>query len=455
VKRFAVAAVVLLLLAVAAGGVWYWRASREHATVRGSPTVEFTPTQEPATQKRPAKVVANTPWPMYGYSPARTRVASQFDVRPPFRPVWSRRLWAIVEFPPVVAYNAVYVTQARGWVFKFQAETGRALWRKHFHRCSAASPAAGHQVLFVALMQRYPCNRYPRTQSGEVVAVRVRGGKILWRFKNVGVVESSPLLVKKTLYFGSWDHKLYALAVGGKRPVVKWTFTADNELNSSPAYAAGKIFVGSDSGSIYAIDAKTGKLVWHATSFSHFPRGREYFYATPAVAYGRVFAPNTDGWVYAYGAATGRLLWARHVGTYAYTAPAVWNKRVYVGTYDGYALALDAATGDVRWRYAAPAALHGAPSIVDGLVYFATCERCGQNGSRSAKAGPRETFALDARTGRLVWHIPDGQYSPVVADAGHVFVVGRGRIYAFEPRHAKHHAKTRAKKKTKARATAR
>ena len=446
-KRVAIAALVLVLVAVAVGAVWFYRASRPPKEIRGSSTQEFTPKQEPAVVKRSAKVVANTPWPLYGLDPSRTRVASQFPVRPPFRPLWSRRLWAIVEFPPVVAYDAVYVTQARGWVFKFQDETGRQLWRKHFHRCSAASPAVGHQTLYVALMQPYPCNRYPRTQSGEVDAIHVRGGRILWRFKKVGAVESSPLLVKQTLYFGSWDHKLYALAVGGKRPIVKWTFTADDELDSAPAYAAGKIFIGSNAGSMYAINAKTGHLAWHARSFSHFPHGREYFYATPAVAYGRVYAPNTDGWVYAYGAATGRLLWARHVGTYVYTAPAVWDKRVYVGTYDGYAVALDAATGDVKWRYSAPAALHGAPSIVDGLVYFATCERCGQNGSRSAKAGPRRTFALDARTGRLVWSIPDGQYSPVVADKDRLYVIGRGRIYAFAPRHARHHVKAKKAKR--------
>ncbi len=433
-RRVAVAVIGLLLLAAAAGGIAFWLASRPPADIRGSSTVEFVTTQEPALSKRPEKVVANTPWPLYGYDLARTHVAPQFDLRPPYRVLWSRRLWNIVEFPPVVAYDAVYVTQARGWLFKVQAETGKKLWRKHFLRCSAASPAAGHRVLYVVLMQAYPCNRYPRSQRGLVVALRVRGGKQLWRFRKVGAVESSPLLVRKTLYFGSWDHKLYALAVGGRRPVLKWTFTGDDELNSSPAYAGGKVFIASNGGSVYAVDARTGRLRWHATSFSHFPRGREYFYATPAVAYGRVYAPNTDGTVYAYGAGSGRLLWAKHVGSYVYTAPAVWRRRVYVGTYDGYVVALDAATGDVVWRHSAPAAVHGAPSIVDGVVYFSTCERCGQNGSRSAKAGPRTTFGLDARTGRLLWRFPDGQYSPLVADAKRIYVVGKTRLYAFAPR---------------------
>jgi outer membrane protein assembly factor BamB len=194
------------------------------------------------------------------------------------------------------------------------------------------------------------------------------------------------------------------------------------------------IFIASDGGTLYAVDARTGRLRWKATSFSHFPRGREYFYATPTVAYGRVYIGNTDGTVYAYGASSGRLLWARHVGTYVYTAAAVWRKRVYVGTYDGKAIALDAATGDVLWSYDAPASIHGAPTVLDGLVYFSTCANCGHAGSRYAKSGPRTTFALDARTGKLVWTFPDGQYSPIVADRERVYVVGRARIYALVPR---------------------
>ena len=177
-------------------------------------------------------------------------------------------------------------------------------------------------------------------------------------------MESSPVVVGQTLYFGSKDRKVYALRLRGrKRPTTRWTFTADDEIVAAPAYSQGKIFAVTSNGSVYAIDARNGREVWHATSFSRFG-GREYFYATPAVAYGRVYAPNADGTVYAYGAQTGKLLWARQVGTYAYTAPAVWRRTVYVGTWDGYFVALDAVTGDVRWRFDAPSTISGAPTVL-------------------------------------------------------------------------------------------
>ena len=168
--------------------------------------------------------------------------------------------------------------------------------------------------------------------------------------------------------------------------------------------------------------------------FSRFGSGREYFYATPTVAYGRVFAPNTDGTVYAYGAGTGNMLWARHVGTYVYTAAAVWSQKLYVGTYDGKFYALDAATGDTDWVREMPAAVHGAPTVMDGLVYLSTCGFCGHKGVRSAKAGPNGTYALDARTGALVWRFPDGQYSPLVADDRRIYLTGATRVYGLSAR---------------------
>ena len=151
------------------------------------------------------------------------------------------------------------------------------------------------------------------------------------------------------------------------------------------------------------------------------------------MAYGRVFIPNTDGTVYAFGAKTGNLLWAQRAGTYVYTAPAVWEKTVYVGSYDGNVYALDAATGDVRWRFDSPSAVHGAPTVMAGLIYFANCGTCGRNATRYVERGaPRETFALNARTGKLVWTYPDGKWSPIVADEERVYLVGAGSLYALE-----------------------
>lgn len=440
-RRLLIGIVALVVLAGGAAGAWYYHDQTRTREKRGSSTVEFV-TTAPAVKKRSEKLIETVPWPIYGYDAARTHDAIQFKLRPPFHKIWTLRVGNIIEFPPVVGYGLVFVNQFRGRFFVVNAATGKRQWRKHFHNCGAASPAIGKDIVYQAYMQPYPCNRYPRSQKGFIVAIlfrsRKRGvlfhrGKILWRYKT-GAVESSPLLVNGILYFGSWDHHLYALDVRRRsQPRLRWRIDLGAEVNSSPAYVNGTVYVGTDGGSVYALDARTGRVRWKSGAYSKFLHGREYFYATPTLAYGRVYIGNTDGTLYAFGARTGHLLWARHAGSYVYTAAAVWRREVIIGTYDGHLIAYNAATGDELWRHEAPAAIHGAPTVLDGIVYFSTCGTCGSHGSRHAKSGPRGTYAVDARNGRLVWKFSDGQYSPVVADSERIYLVGRTHVYAFVP----------------------
>jgi outer membrane protein assembly factor BamB len=446
----AFACALLAVLGAAAGRELYERIQTRD--LRGSAADEFLPGANPADQRdaRPPRAALKPParvtrhsrpkaakrkpgrldgvewWPTYGYDDARTHVSISYGLRPPFRKAWRFRAAHYLEFPPAVAYGRLYVPNQRGRFFAVNASTGKIIWQKRFRRCIAASPVVKDGVVYQALMHRLPCPKWARSSPGYLVAMDARTGKELWTFR-AGVIESSPVLVGGRLYFGSWDHHLYCVrARDGK---LLWRYRAGAELNSAPAYAGGTIYIGSDAGRLYAIDARTGRRRWNNSGYSS-----QYFYATPTVAYGRVYIGNTDGAVYAFGAGSGRLLWARRVGTYVYTAAAVWKRRVLVGTYDGHVLALDAATGDVRWRVSAPAAVHGAPTVLDGLVYFASCGTCGSHGSRYAKRGPFETFALDARTGRRVWSFPDGRYSPIVADAKRVYLVGSTSVYALVER---------------------
>jgi outer membrane protein assembly factor BamB len=428
-----------VVLAAGVGvGAYAWHQDRPR-DVLGSSTQEFVEQLRPAPPKKkkkkgPNKLLLEESWPTYGFDPQRTHLAdSSWRLRPPFKGLWKRSLGTDIELPPAIAYGTLFVVQQKGRFFALDARSGRVRWAKNFARCAAATPAVDNGIVYGAFMQPFPCGGHPPGAPGFVIAWDAKTGKQLWRF-DAGAVESSPVVVGRTLYFGSKDGRLYALQLRGrKRPRVRWTFTADDEIVAAPVYHGGKVYTATSNGSVYAIDARNGREVWHATSFSRFG-GREYFYATPAVAYGRVFAPNADGTVYAYGASSGRLLWARRVGTYVYTAPAVWRRTVFVGTWDGYFVALDAATGRERWRFDAPATISGAPTVLSGLVYFSTCGRCGIGGSRRVELGPRRTFALNARNGDVVWRFFDGKYSPVVSDGRRIYLAGKHKLYALIPR---------------------
>jgi outer membrane protein assembly factor BamB len=423
--RLGVLFLVLALLAVAGGaglGAWAWHETRPR-DLRGSPTIEFSP------RSRAHRISREEPWPTYGRDPQRTHV-SPFRHRPPFRQVWRVDTRSVVEFPPSVAYGRVYVSSFKGDFYALDAATGRVVWRKRVDHCSPASPMLAHHAVYQSFSVPLPCARHAPGARGLVLAWDADTGRELWRH-DAAAVETSPLVVGKLVYFGSWDGTFYALSA--RTGKVRWTYDASASITSSPAYDSGTVFAGTDDGHVLALDAQTGKLRWNAASFSRFGR-REYFYAAPTIAYGRVYIGNADGTLYAFGAKSGRLLWAQRAGTYIYTAAAVWDEKVYVGTWDGYFSAFDAGTGDLRWRHDATGGISGAPTIMAGLVYYSTFGKFTNSHQRHVKDGPFRTYALNARTGKPVWQFPDGQYSPVVADTERVYLVGSESVYGLVPR---------------------
>jgi outer membrane protein assembly factor BamB len=426
-RRLLLAAAVVVVLVVAGVGVWAYNESQP-VEKRGSSKREFVPTDEPKASPRKRR----SPWPTYGYDRARAHLAP-FEHRPPYRRVWKIDGHDTLEFPPSVGYGRVYLAQQRGLFFALDARTGRVRWRKNTRRCSAASPTIARGVVYMTWMD-HQCspNYHAPDADGFMIAWDAKTGRKKWKYK-AKPLESSPLLVRRTLYVGGWDHKVHAVSARtGRR---RWAFTADDEVNTSAAYWKGTVYIASDGGTLYALNARNGKLRWSAQSNAKFGR-REFFYATPTLAYGRVFIGNSDGTMYVYGAKSGKLLWARPLGTYIYSAAAVWKRKVYVGTYDGYFYALDAATGDVKWKRSAPGAVHGAPTVMDGIVYYSTCSSCGRGTAQRAVKGGRDgTVALNARTGRRLWGFGAGKYaSPVVADRRRVYITGRAHLFALKPK---------------------
>jgi outer membrane protein assembly factor BamB len=426
-RRLLLVGALLLVVALGASAAIYVKEKNEPTSKRGSAKEEFVTTAEPKPEAEPEDPV---PWPTFGFDVARAKV-SPFDHRPPYRERWRIDAHNTLEFPPSVAYGHVYLAQQKGLFFAINAKTGVVRWRKKTRRCSASSPTVRDHVVYQAWMDFVDCPPHRPGATGYMIAWNADTGKRIWRV-NTAPIESSPLLVKNTLYFGGWDNKVYALnAKNGRK---RWTFRADDQMNTSAAYWNNTIYMASYAGSVYAINARTGKMRWKAQSHAGLG-GREFFYASPVVAYGRVYIGNSDGTMYVYGAKTGKLRWARPLGSYVYSGAAVWNRRVYVGTYDGNFFALDAATGDVKWQKSMPSAVHSSPTVMDGLVYVSVCSSCGQAAQRAVKHGPDGTFALDARNGRTVWRNRAGKFAnPVVADADRIYLVGRAHMFALDPR---------------------
>jgi outer membrane protein assembly factor BamB len=406
-RRLALAGLVVLLAACGAAAGYVLVVRHEGRDVRGSSTVEFTP-----TMLAPAAPRARLAWATYGFGPARLRSLAGVGLRPPFRRVWTWHGQALLEFPPAASGGRLFLSTFDGRFYALDARTGRAIWRFDSGRCGWASPAVAGDLVVEAFIGRTCDDAVPGT-DGEVIAFVRTSGRIRWR-RTIGPTESSPLVGNGLVYVGDWSGRVYALSL--RTGATRWSFRAAGKIKGSVALAGGRVYIGDYDGRVYALDARTGRLAWRASGQARLG-GRGSFYSTPAVAYGRVYIGSTDGKVYSFGAESGRLRWSYSTGGYVYASPAVWNRLVLVGSYDGRFYALDAATGARRWSFRANGPISGAATVLDGVVYFSTFAR--------------RTYALDAAAGRLLWTWPDGKYSPVVSDGRRVYLTGYGRLYGL------------------------
>ena len=64
-------------------------------------------------------------------------------------------------------------------------------------------------------------------------------------------VESSPAIAEGVVYFGSFDHSLYAASASTGE--LLWQYATEGPVSSSPMVAGGVVYVGSTDGSLYAI----------------------------------------------------------------------------------------------------------------------------------------------------------------------------------------------------------
>jgi outer membrane protein assembly factor BamB len=202
---------------------------------------------------------------------------------------------------------------------------------------------------------------------------------------------------------------------------LNWSYETGGDVDSSPAVVNGVVYVGSEDGNVYAINAATGAAVWAAP----FPTGGAVF-SSPAVVNGVVYVGSEDGNVYAINAATGAPYWAAPfpTGGPVESAPAVVNGVVYVGSNDGNVYAINAATGAPYWAapFLTDGPVHFAPAVANGVVYI---------GSKD------NVYAINATTGLAQWAQPFSVLDPVgssPAVANGVVYIGTiidGDVYAI------------------------
>jgi outer membrane protein assembly factor BamB len=437
-RRGLVAAAVVLVLAVAAAAFVLLHEPRNVS----HPNLQFTApttTTAPAAPPHKKKAVDNFIWPWYGYDAARSRFfAGPPNLHPPLHVGWKFFDGALLEFPPVIYHDFMYVLDDDCSARKINVHNGHVVWFKKLGTLCAASPAVASQSQNVLMSVLSVQGHSPG--GGRFVALSMKNGKIVWSRPDGAGTETSPIVSNTTVYYGDQAGNLYSRNTANGH--LYWAYHASGAIKGGPALVNGVLYFGDYAGRAYAVRAVNGTQVWAvSTSGAALGFGSGNFYSTPAVAYGRVYMGNTDGRVYSFGARNGALAWATSTGAYVYGSPAVANPSglgptVYIGSYDGHMYAFNAQSGGIRWSHSVGGRISGAATVVGNVVYF-------------SDLGSKTTTGLNAVSGHQVFHFGDGAFNPVIADYHAIYLDGYNTIYQMLP--GRHGAKAHAAAHHKAR----
>ncbi len=242
---------------------------------------------------------------------------------------------ALLEFPATIWGNNLYLMDDGATVKRVNIRTGKQIWKRHMGTCtgcglSASTPSldVAHKMLFVSVLSLKGSTI--GAVGGELGAVSMLTGKILWTFPVPPGTESSPMIVGNSVYFGDQAGIEYSLNIHTGHE--NWHFTTGGAIKGGAVYFGGNLYFGNYAGSFYAVNARSGKQVWSAS-----PGGQ--FYSTPAVAYGRVYVGNNNGAAYSFSTKGGTVAWTRTLGAYVYSGPAVatipgLGPTVFIGSYN-------------------------------------------------------------------------------------------------------------------------
>jgi outer membrane protein assembly factor BamB len=247
----------------------------------------------------------------------------------------------------------------------------------------------GHELSLELKRGEEPPRLKPQPLAGRIA-------QPAWTFKSGSPIWSSPVVADGNVYFGSNDGSVYALNAKSGKAV--WQYKTGGRVMGSPTIEGQYLYALSDDGNLYKLERMTARLVWkfdtHGGTVARDlpgPKSEAYDYQMSAavVAGGTVYVGSADKRLYAVEAETGRERWHFDTQGIVRSTPAVAGGLVFFGSYDHHVYAVDSQTGTLKWKLDTLEPVVSSPLVEGDTLYI---------GSRSS-----DLFALDAATGKVKW----------------------------------------------------
>jgi outer membrane protein assembly factor BamB len=266
------------------------------------------------------------------------------------------------------------------------------------------------------------------------------GPRALWK-KQVGQGLSGPVVAQgRLIVFHRVDNREVVECFDALTGASKWRHTYptsyrddfgfDEGPRAAPVVTDGTVYTFGAEGKLHALELVTGRPLWSVDTMQQFEVSKGFFGAagSPIVEDGRVIANigGRKGGIVAFDAKSGRVLWTATSDAASYSsgiAATILGRRYAIFLTREGLVGLDPANGQVRfqrpWRARQAASVNAATPIVVGESIFI-----------SAEYGPGAgVFSFDGSKLAERW-----QSNDVLSNHYATSVYHQGRLYGFHGR---------------------
>jgi outer membrane protein assembly factor BamB len=219
----------------------------------------------------------------------------------------------------------VYALDAESGLQRWVFETGHRVW---------ATPLIVSDTVYIGSMDRH------------LYALNLSDGQVRWDFHAEGAFAGTPASRGDTLYIGAFDDRLYA--IDAQTGAERWRFAGENWFWGSPVVRDDTVYAADVNGNVYAVDAETGARIWHQPLAAEVRGG-----SALAEDGSRLFVGSQGGTLYALDTADGFVVWSRTSEGQMLSAPVVGGSVVYEAlVYGSHRIkALHVDNGREIWAY--------------------------------------------------------------------------------------------------------
>ncbi|MBX3420889.1 MAG: PQQ-binding-like beta-propeller repeat protein [Pirellulaceae bacterium] len=269
--------------------------------------------------------------------------------------VWKLKLDTGFMSSPAYHEQTIYIGDLDGVIRAHNAHTGQELWSYNAEReIDAGGNFFGDSLLMTS-------------QSGSLLAIDRRNGRLLWRYDTEDQLQCGPTLAGHLTFLGGCDQHLHIVDVRtGQSATDKIPIQAPT--GSTPSISDQVVLVPNHKGQIWAFATNTFRPLW---MFEDSKLANE-FRNNVAVADGLVVAASGNRRLFALDMKTGDVVWQQTLRRRVESSPVIAGDKVAVAGSDGRIMLLELKTGTEVWSFEVKGSFLGSPAVAHGKLVVAS-----------------------------------------------------------------------------------